>query len=376
MKKLLGLLIIICCLLVFLSPAAAALEIEATSAILIDAASGRVLFEQDAHRRLPMASVTKILTALIVLEHFGDLRQTFTLPEDFVNVGESTILLEAGETQTIEDLLYALLLRSANDAAQALAIATAGSETAFVEMMNQRCAELGLTESNWTNPHGLHHDAHLSSAYDIAYITRAALKIPKFNDIISTASHTVPWADNEYDRVVANHNKLLTQYAGADGVKTGYTSKAGNCLVGSATRDGLRLIGVILSSEDTYGQMAALLDYGFDHYEMRQVVSFGEIATRIPVIDGKGDSVNALYGGNVRVLVEKNISYQGEPVFEVPEALQTPVDSNVAVGAAIFDDGTGHSTRVELYPADDMERYTFWGVVRAALMRILQVLLI
>lgn len=375
LKKIFSLLIIACCLL-FFSTAAAALEIEATSAILIDAVSGRVLFTQDAHRRLPVASITKILTALVVLEHFPGLKQTFTLPEDFVNVGESNIWLEAGETHTIEDLLYALLLRSANDAAQALALATAGSEAGFAEMMNARCAELGLSESNWTNPHGLHNDAHLSSAYDIAMITREAAKLPAFNTIISTTSHTIPWESNEYDRVVANHNKLLSQYAGADGVKTGYTSKAGNCLVGSATRGGLRLIGVVLNSEDTYGQMAAMLDYGFENYEMRQVAAFGEVAKRIPVIDGKGDSVNALYGGNVRVLLGKNEEYLAEPTFEVPESLQTPVDSDVAVGQAVFDDGQGHLTRVELYPADDMERYTFWGVVRAAFMRILQVLLI
>jgi len=355
--------------------AAWALDIDGAAAILMDAGSGRVLYEQDARLRLPMASVTKILTALVVLEHFDDLQQSFTLPEDFVNVGESGILLEAGETHTIEDLLYALMLHSANDAAQALAIATAGSEQQFAQMMNARCAALGLRDSNWVNPHGLHHDDQLTTAYDMACITREAMKIPKFNSIIVTASHTLPWPGKENNRVVTGHNRLLNQYIGADGVKTGYTSKAGQCLVGSATRNGIRLIGVILNSEERFAQMADLLNYGFDNYEMRQVISFGEVAAKIPVIDGKEDSVSILYGSSVRLFMRKGLAYQPQPSLELPDSLQTPVCSDTPVGRAFFDDGLGNMSAVDLYPAADIEYYTFWSVVRAAYMRILQALL-
>ena len=376
MKRILMLLMLVLCLLFFGVQAAWALDIEAAAAILIDAGSGRVLFEQDARTRLPVASVTKILTALVVLEHFNDLQQTFTLPEDYVNVGEAGIYLEAGETHTIEDLLYALMLPSANDAAQALALATAGSEQAFAQMMNARCAALGLRDSNWTNPHGLHHNEHLTTAYDVAFITREALKIPKFNSIIVTASHTLPWPGKENDRVISGHNRLLLQYEGADGVKTGYTSKAGQCLVGSATRNGIRLIGVILNSEERYEQMAVLLDYGFDNYEMRQVISFGEVAAKLPVIDAKEDNVSILYGGNVRLFMRKGLEYQPQPIIELPASLQTPVYRDEPAGRALFDDGMGNMTVVDLYPAADMEYYTFWSVVRIAYQRILQVLLI
>lgn len=377
LKKLLALLaLVFCCLMILQAPRAYALEIEATSAILIDADSGRVLFEQNAHQSLPVASLTKILTALLTLEHFDDLHQTFTLPADFKNVGESSINLAPGETLTIEDLLYALMLRSANDAAQALAIAVAGSESAFADLMNQRTTELGLTESHWVNPHGLHDDAHYSSAYDLACITRTAMRIPMFNTLISTRTHTIPWAGQEDDRVVSNHNSLLTQYEGADGVKTGYTSKAGNCLVGSATRDGLRLIGVVLNCEDTYGQMKVLLDYGFDHYELRQVAAFGDTAARIPVVAGRADSVNVIYGDNVRLLLPKGEEYTLEPTLDLPERLVTPVDSQVVVGQALFSDGAGNVTKADLYPADDLESFTLWGLVRTAFTRILQVLLV
>ena len=355
--------------------AAWALDIEAASAILIDADSGRVLFEQNAHRQLPVASLTKILTALVTLEHFDDLHQTFTLPADFVNVGESNIALAAGEIHTIEDLLYALMLRSANDAAQALALAVGGSESAFAEIMNGRCFEMGLRESNWTNPHGLHKDAHLSSAYDMAYITREAMRIPKFNALISTSTHTIPWLGQENDRVVSNHNRLLTRYEGADGVKTGYTSKSGNCLVGSATRDGLRLIGVVLNCDDTYGQMAELLDFGFTYYEMRQVAAFGDVVARIPVINGRADGVNAVFGSNVSLLIPKGEDYLLQPDLILPEYLTTPVNSKKPLGEAVFNDGVGFFKRVELFPDADLESFTLRDVVREAFLSIMRVLL-
>ena len=363
------------CLILLGAPAARALDIEAASAILIDADSGRVLFAQSVHSRLPVASLTKVLTALITLEQYDDLRQTFTLPEDFVNVGESGIDLKAGETHTIEDLLYALMLRSANDAGQALALAVGGSENGFAQMMNQRCAELGLTDSNWTNPHGLHNDAHLSSAYDMAFITREAMKIPMFNTLISTSTHTMPWEGQENDRVVSNHNRLLTLYEGADGVKTGYTSKSGNCLVGSATRKGLRLIGVVLNCDDTYGQMAKMLDYGFANYELRQVAAFGDVAARIPVVNGRADSVNVIFGGNVRLLFPKGEDQLPAPDLELPLRLITPIDSQTPLGEAVFSDDAGYIKRVELFSASDMESFTLQDMVRAAFLSIMRALL-
>ena len=375
MKRLIVMTLLVSCFFFLVAFPAWALDIEAAASILIDADSGRVLWEQNAHSRLPVASLTKILTALVTLEQYDNLRQTFTLPDNFANVGESSLGLEAGETHTIEDLLYALMLRSANDAGQALALAVAGSESDFAQMMNQRCVELGLNNSNWTNPHGLHNDAHLSSAYDMAFITRAAMGVPMFNTLISASTHTIPWAGQEEERVVTSHNRLLTLYKGADGVKTGYTAKAGNCLVGSATKNGLRLIGVVLNSEDTYGEMTQLLDYGFDNYELRQVVAFGDVATRLPVINGRANSINAIFGSHVRLLMPKGQEDLPQPKLILPEILITPIDSQISLGAAIFDDGAGHTKSVELFPSGSMESFTLRGLVREAFLCIMRVLL-
>jgi D-alanyl-D-alanine carboxypeptidase len=374
LKQVIITFVLVFCLVVFGAAAAYAFDVEAASSILIDADSGRVLFEQDAHDSLPVASLTKILTALVTLEHFDNLRQTYTLPADFPNVEEITINLEAGETHTIEDLLYALMLNSANDAGLALALAVGGSEDNFAQMMNQRCLDIGLKESNWVGPHGLDDDA-LSSAYDMAYITREAMRIPRFNNFINTLTHTMPWAGHENDRVLTSHNRLLTRYEGADGVKTGFTTKAGNCLVGSATRNGLRLIGVVLKCEDTYGQMAELLDYGFANYELRQAAAVGDVAASIPVIKGRADSINAVFGSNVRLLTLKEEGYLQAPELLLPESLTTPIDSRTPLGEAVFHDGAGNFKRVELFPASDMERFTLRDIVREALMRIMRVLI-
>ena len=375
MKHVIIILILAFFLLALAAPAALALDIEAAAAILIDAESGRVLFAQEAHAQLPVASLTKILTALLTLEHYSNLRQTYTLPADFVNVGESNIALEAGETHTIEDLLYALMLRSANDAAQALALAVAGSESAFARLMNERCLELGLKESNWLNPHGLHNEDHYSSAYDLAFITRAAMGIPMFNTLIKAPSHTIPWPGQEEDRIVTSHNRLLDIYPGADGVKTGYTLKAGNCLVGSATRNGLRLIGVVLNSEDTCAQMGLLLDHGFANYELRQVAAFGGVAARIPVLNGRADSINAVFGGNVRLLFAKGAAAGPQPQLKLPPQLITPIDRLKPLGEAIFSDGAGNEKTVQLYPANDMESFTLRALIREAFLSIMRVMI-
>ncbi len=364
MKKLLIKIMIVFIILACWSGSAYALELTAKSAILIDAASGKVLFSQNAEEELSVASTTKILTALIVLEHISDLSQTVTLPADFVNVGESGIYLAAGETQTYEDLLYAMLLRSANDAAQALAIGVAGSEESFVEMMNQRTEELGLTGSHWVNPHGLDAEGHYSTAADLAEIARVALQTPEFNTIVSTYTWTVPWEGNEYDRVVYNHNQFLSLYEGADGVKTGYTSKSGNCLVASATRNGMRLISVVLNSTDHYGETSQLMDYGFANFSLSKVANKGKIVGSVKVQQGRQNSVDVILGDDVYLVMENDSRYSPDGVVTLPDSVETPFTADQAIGTISYNDGEGNKTVVDLYPAIDMDVYTFGGVLQ------------
>ena len=241
-------------------------EIGARAAIVVEYPSGRILYEKSAHDRLAPASTTKILTAILALE-YGQLDDIVTImPDDLV--GESSMGLQNGERQTMRDLLYGLMLASGNDAAMAIA-RTLGSRVVagevalkppvarFAEMMNVRVRQLGLGDSHFVNPSGLDADGHYSSAYDLAGLSWYALHIPEFNEIVRQVSYEAP------GHPLLNTNEMLTRYEGADGIKTGLTDNAGLCLVTSATRDGHRLISVVLNAPRWYADSQAILDYGY-----------------------------------------------------------------------------------------------------------------
>jgi D-alanyl-D-alanine carboxypeptidase len=241
-------------------------EIGARAAIVVEYPSGRILYAKAEHKQLAPASTTKILTAILALE-YGKLDDLIAvMPDDLV--GESSMGLQNGEKQTMRDLLYGLLLPSGNDAAMTIA-RTLGSRVVvgevalkppvarFAEMMNVRVGQLGLTDSHFINPSGLDADGHFSSAYDLASLSWYALHIPEFNEIVSQVSYEAP------GHPLLNTNELLTRYEGADGIKTGLTDNAGLCLVGSATRDGHRLISVVLNAPQWYADTAAILDYSY-----------------------------------------------------------------------------------------------------------------
>jgi D-alanyl-D-alanine carboxypeptidase (penicillin-binding protein 5/6) len=241
-------------------------EVGARAAIVVEYPSGRVLFARNEHARLAPASTTKILTAILALE-YGNIDDVVTVqPEDLV--GEASMGLVAGEQQTIRNLLYGVMLPSGNDAATAIGRAL-GSKVVtsdpaladplarFVQMMNVRVEQLGLENSHFANPHGLDAAGHYSSAYDLASLSWYAMHIPTFNEIVRQVGHDVP------GHALLNLNEMLTRYPGADGIKTGLTDDAGLCLVTSATRDGRRLISVVLNAPRWYADSAALLDYGF-----------------------------------------------------------------------------------------------------------------
>ncbi|MDH7576274.1 MAG: D-alanyl-D-alanine carboxypeptidase family protein [Bacillota bacterium] len=241
-------------------------EIKGVAAILIDEVSGRVLYEKNSHRRMSPASLTKIMTALMVLEH-GCLAQKVQISQNAAETGESSIWLETGEVLSREELLYALMLNSANDAAVALAESVSKTERSFVEQMNRRARQLNLSNTHFANPHGLEDPAHYASAYDLAFLTREALAVPLFRKIVATREKFIPWPGHPWDRLLINKNRLLDRYSGALGVKTGYTKKAGNCLVGAAQRGPLRLIAVVLNSPQVYEDVESLFNYGFTEYQ-------------------------------------------------------------------------------------------------------------
>lgn len=232
--------------------------LSAQAALLADSDTNQVLAAASDRQSRPMASTTKIMTALLVLERANLADQVVVSPSALV--GESSMGLAAGEVVTVEDLLWGLLLNSGNDAAMALAEHVAGNEAAFVALMNQRAAELGMSNTRFANPHGLDAPEHFSSAHDLWLATQEALKYPLFRQIVATPAYTTA------GRQLVNQNELLGSYPGADGVKTGTTLAAGQNLVGSVTADGHREIAVILGSQDRYSDAAAVFDHFFSHW--------------------------------------------------------------------------------------------------------------
>ena len=264
-KSIVILLFLLFALSVFGMPFTDAAAYNRTSAIaLVDAESGELLYAENADVSMEIASTTKILTAITVIEN-ADIFMEFTIPKESVGIEGSSIYLRTGEKWRILDLLYGLMLRSGNDAAVALAIATSGTTERFVSMMNAMAKKIGATSSQFANPHGLHANNHYSTARDMAMITAYALHCPIFADICKTKTHKCQKTDeNGRGNVVFyNKNKLLYSYPDAIGVKTGYTKHSGRCLVSAAERNGRKLICVTLNVYDTYGVSRSLFEKYF-----------------------------------------------------------------------------------------------------------------
>jgi D-alanyl-D-alanine carboxypeptidase (penicillin-binding protein 5/6) len=254
-------------------------EVSAEASILIEADTGAVLAEKNADRKMRIASTTKMLTALVVLEHC-DTAETVAIGADFPAVEGSSMYLKPGETLTVLDLLYGLMLASGNDAAVALAKHTAGSVDAFAALMNARAAALGCSGSHFVNPHGLDAENHYATARDLALIAREAMRNETFRTIVSTKYITVA------GRFLKNHNKLLWNCQGALGIKTGYTANAGRSLVSCAERDGMTLLCVTLSAPNDWQDHDALYGWGYDHYGVVRIGAGNMPAQAVPVISG------------------------------------------------------------------------------------------
>lgn len=302
-------------------------EINARSAIVIDAESGRVLFEKNAYIKRPMASTTKVMTAIIALENC-DLNEVVTVSRNAALVNGSTINLTTGEKLTMRELMYGLLLRSGNDAAIAIAEHIGGSVDGFAKMMNDKAREIGAYNTKFTTPHGLDEEGHYSTAYDMALITRYALKNPVFNDIVGTRSIQVG------KRTMNNTNEMLWGYEGADGVKTGYTGKAGRCLITSATRNGRRYISVVLFC-DSRDQRALsskkILDYAFERYFPQTLIK-SEYIGYVPVIRGNEKQLPVYVEKTITLPVteiEKNELYTR---ISLPKSLHAPIRQKQIVG--------------------------------------------
>ena len=320
-------------------------RISAKSAILVDADSGRVLFEKNVDERSLIASTTKIMTGLLVCEA-GDLAREISVPPEAAGVEGSSLYLKSGERITAKELLYGLMLRSGNDAAVALAIATAGSVDAFVSRMNEKARALGMEHTHFENPNGLDGEEHFSTARDLSKLCAYAMENETFRTVVSSKSFT------ECGRSFTNHNKLLWRVEGADGVKTGYTKKAGRILAGSATRDGQRLICVTISDPDDWRDQQALLDYGFSEFPAQTIVTAGETVGSVLVVGSRTERISLVTGAELSYPVAEGETVQ--TILHAPEFVYAPVLPGQAGQLEILVDGARVS-QVPVYYAQTAE---------------------
>lgn len=297
--------------------------ISAQKAVVLDAETGRTLFEKDPDSRSLIASTTKIMTALVVSEHCNVLDR-MRIPKEAVGIEGSSMYLKEGEVLTIQELLYGLMLQSGNDAAVALAIYCGGTVEGFAELMNDKARQLGLQNTHFVNPNGLDAPDHYSTANDLATLASYAMKNPVF--AMTASAKTVRVGQ----RVLTNHNKLLWQYEGADGVKTGYTKKAGRILVSSAMRDGRRLTAVTINAPDDWNDHKHLLDEGFKEYEVQTVIRKGDVLGYVEIAGGTTGNAELIAGEDfVFPLTKEEKTYL---VFKKPGFVYAPVVAGTSAG--------------------------------------------
>ena len=309
-------------------------NISAQSAIVIEASSGETLWSKNCDEPLPMASTTKIMTALVALERC-DIQKTVKVSPLAVGVEGSSIYLYAGEELTMENLLYAMLLESANDAAAAIAIEVGGSIEGFAALMNKKAAELGLGSTSFENPHGLDGENHYTTAKELALITREAMQNESFRKIVSTYKTTIPLNKNEGTRVLINHNKLLKSYEGAIGVKTGFTKKSGRCLVSAAEIDGVEYICVTLNAPSDWNDHKKLLDYASSLYECVTLCDVGEFDYSLPLVNCESGYVTVANKDSLSLILPRergDIEY----VIELPHFYYNGVSHGEELGSLVF----------------------------------------
>ncbi|WP_088554148.1 D-alanyl-D-alanine carboxypeptidase family protein [Calderihabitans maritimus] len=307
-------------------------EITGSTGLLVDMETGKVLYEKNARKRVAPASTTKILTALIALEK-GYLNDLVTVSERATQVEGTIVWLQPGEKQPLENLLYAMMLNSANDAALAIAEHIGGTVEEFVQMMNEKAKELGATASHFANPHGLPAPDHYTTAYDMALIARAAMENPKFREIVGTK--TRPWRGQSWESQLLNLNKLLNYYEGANGIKTGYTSEAGWCLVASAKREDQEFLTLVFNStsDKVWKDAEELLDYGFENFRKFQLIEAGDIIAEVNV--GRGDTVKVVAKNSFHYLLPKDSKLVPQQKIELSQVLR-PVQAGQEVGKIIY----------------------------------------
>ena len=328
-----------------------ALDVSARSAILIEADTGKILYAENAHEKLPMASTTKIMTALVALEQ-GDTEDTVTVDASAYGTEGSSIYLHLEEEIALKDLLYGLMLSSGNDAAVAIAVHIGGGTQSFADMMNKRAIELGAYNTNFVTPNGLHDDAHYTTAYDLARIAAEAMKNQEFRQIVATEYYRAE--TGEIARTFKNKNRILWEYPGGTGVKTGYTKAAGRCLVFAAEQEGMELIGVVLNCPNMFEDAKAMLDYGYENYETAVMAKAGATVAKAAVNGGEKSLLELTLEQDIIVPVEKGSSANFRTRVSIDDSISAPIYKGDVLGYVEVLEGDSLLLRRKLVAAEDV----------------------
>ena len=327
-------------------------SVNAKAAVIYEPESDTILYAKDEGSRLPMASTTKIMTALVAIER-ENLNKKIKVDPRAVGIEGSSAYLRVGEEFTLRELLYALMLRSANDAAEAIAYAVAGGLDEFALLMNEKATALGLSNTHFTNPHGLDDDEHYTTALELAKITAAAMKYPEFREIVSTKTKRIE--KEGLTRLFANHNKMLSRYDGCIGVKTGYTQKSGRCLVSAAERDDVLLITVTLSCPDDWREHERMLDFGFSEVERVTVLSKDDFETSTKVTGGTADRVKLGIDDDITIIKKKNDDLPMIDI-DIPEVLEAPIAIGDTVGKVRLTYADGRVSEFDVIALENVKK--------------------
>lgn len=349
-------------------------EVSARAAICVDAESFGVIYEKNADEKLPMASTTKIITAITAIEN-GDLDSTVTVSEHASLTEGSSVYLEKGERLTLRELLYALMLESGNDAAVAIAEHISGSEEEFAGLMNETCRKAGADNTSCVTVNGLDAQNHYTTARDLALLTRYAMRSDFFRELASTKKQKIPWQGKDWDRTLENHNKLLDTYPGANGVKTGYTKKAGRCLVSCATRGDASTIVVTLNDPDDWNDHEKLLDYSFECFSsFTHAVKKGEVLGTVSV-----EGFDSGYVG-CKAAEDCFLRQTKEPLdiklcYNIEKSLHAPVASGEIIGSVdVYNKGM-YVKSINLLSCEDAEINDKGYIIKSGFIKLLKLLL-
>lgn len=344
---------------------------NAMSAVLIDRDTGTILYEKNGHKPLPPASITKVMTMLLIMEAIdrGELKLTDKVrtSEYAASMGGSQIFLEPGEEMSVDEMLKGIALASGNDASVAMAEHLAGTEQAFVKKMNERAKELGLDDTTFMNPNGLPVAGHLSSAHDIALMSRELLKheeITKYTGLYQDYLRK----DSKKPFWLVNTNRLVRFYTGADGLKTGYTSEAKYCLTATAKRGNMRIVAVVMGEPDSKTrnqEVSSMLDYAFNQYDSQPLYKDNQVVRTVSVEKGMKEQVDIIVPYRFSMLVKKGEKpEQYEKVFNLPETLPAPVTKGVKLGELLIKKDGQTLSKVDLVAAETIEEASFWELLK------------